>query len=82
MSLYYVFPVYRDTYKLILLILQYTKDFSRGYKYTLGQYINRDAIGLVSGIYRANKSKENHEFLETLSDDFESLKRKPHTNYR
>jgi hypothetical protein len=74
MALYYELPVYRDTYKLILLIFQYTKDFSREYKYTLGQDMKRDAMVLVRGIYRANKSKEKHEYLETLLDDFELLK--------
>ena len=74
MALYYELPVYRDTYKLILLIFQYTKDFGREYKYTLGQDMKRDAMVLVRGIYRANKSKEKQEYLETLLDDFELLK--------
>lgn len=74
MALYYDLPVYRDTYKLILLIFQYTKDFTREYKYTLGQDMKHDAMVLVRGIYRANKSKEKQEHLETLLDDFELLK--------
>jgi hypothetical protein len=74
MALYYELPVYRDTYRLILLIFQYTKDFNREYKYTLGQDMKRDAMVLVRGIYRANKSKEKQKYLETLLDDFELLK--------
>ncbi|NCC99703.1 MAG: four helix bundle protein [Bacteroidia bacterium] len=74
MALYYELPVYRDTYKLILLIFQYTKNFGREYKYTLGQDMKRDAMVLVRGIYRANKSKDKQEYLETLLDDFELLK--------
>ena len=74
MALYYDLPVYKDTYKLILLIFQYTKDFGREYKYTLGQDMKRDAMVLVRGIYRANKSKEKQTYLETLLDDFELLK--------
>lgn len=35
MALYYDLPVYRDTYKLILKIFEYTKDFPKEYKYTL-----------------------------------------------
>ena len=56
MALYYELPVYNDTYKLILMIFEYTKDFSREYKYTLGQDMKRDALQLVRGIYRANKA--------------------------
>ena len=44
MALYYDLPVYRDTYKLILKIFECTKDFSKEYKYTLGQDMKRDAL--------------------------------------
>lgn len=74
MSLYYDLPVYRDTYKLILKIFEYTKDFSKEYKYTLGQDMKRDALQLVRSIYRANKSTNKKEHLETFLDDFELLK--------
>jgi hypothetical protein len=57
MALYYDLPVFKDVYKLILLIFEYTKDFPKEYKYTLGQDLKRDGINLVRSIYRANKSK-------------------------
>jgi hypothetical protein len=56
MSLYYTLPVYKDTYRLILLLFRLTKSFSREYKYILGQDIKRDAMQLVRHIYRANSS--------------------------
>ena len=55
MALYYDLPVYRDTYRRILKIFEYTKDFSREYKYRLGQDMKRDALQLVRSIYRASK---------------------------
>jgi hypothetical protein len=42
MALYYDFLVFKDVYKFILKIFEYTKDFSDEYKYALGQYIKRD----------------------------------------
>lgn len=42
MALYYELPVYRDVYQLILKIFQYTHEFAREYKYTLGQDLKRD----------------------------------------
>ena len=58
MALFYDLPVYpvkllcqaeglfngvnRDTYKLILKIFEFSKDFSKEYKYTLGQDMKRD----------------------------------------
>ena len=43
MALYYDLPVDRDTYKLILKIFECTKDFSKEYKYTLGQDMKKNA---------------------------------------
>jgi len=75
MALYYELPVYRDTYKLVLKIFEITKDFSREYKYTLGQDMKRDALQLVRSIYRANKATtKRQEYLEDFLDDFELLK--------
>jgi len=74
MALYYELPVYKDTYKLILKIFECTKDFSREYKYTLGQDMKRDALQLIRSIYRANKSANKKEYLDTFIDDFELLK--------
>ena len=74
MALYYDLPVFKDVYKLILRIFEYTKDFPKEYKYTLGQDLKRDGINLVRSIYRANKSKNKVEYLEQFLDDFELLK--------
>ena len=74
MALYYDLKVFNDVYQLILKIFEYTKDFPREYKYTLGQDMKRDAIVLVRSIYRANKAKSKTEYLETFMDDFEILR--------
>jgi hypothetical protein len=74
MALYYDLPVFKDVYQLILKIFDYTKDFPREYKFTLGQDLKRDGINLVRSIYRANKSKEKISYLEAFLDDFELLK--------
>ena len=74
MALYYELQVFKDVYTLVQKIFLYTQEFPREYKYTLGQDMKRDAIQLVRSIYRANKSKEKQEYLETLLDDFELLK--------
>ena len=65
MALYYDLPVFKDVYQLILKIFDYTKDFPREYKFTLGQDLKRDGINLVRSIYRANKSKENYSRPKT-----------------
>lgn len=74
MALSHELPIYKDTYNLILLILAHTKDFSREYKYTLGQDMKRDSICLVRSIYRANRNTEKRQYLEEFLDNFEILK--------
>ncbi|MEI6079716.1 MAG: four helix bundle protein [bacterium] len=74
MALYYDLKVFKDVYSLILKIFDYTQGFPREYKYTLGQDMKRDAIVLVRSIYRANKTKNKTEYLETFLDDFEIIK--------
>ena len=74
MALYYDLPVFKDVYRLILLLFAHTKGFPRKYKYTLGQDMKRDGIVLVRSIYRANKAKDKIEYLERFLDDFEVLK--------
>jgi hypothetical protein len=74
MALYYDLPVYRDTYKLVLKIFTMTKSFSREYKYTLGQDMQRDALQLVRNIYLANKATQKQVYLGAFLDDFEVLK--------
>ena len=44
MALYYDLPVFKDVYKMTLRIFELTSNFSREYKYTLGQDLKRDYI--------------------------------------
>lgn len=74
MVLHTELPVYRDTYRLILKIFEYTKEFTREHKHTLGQDMKRDAMQLIRSIYRANKHANRAEHLEAFLDDFELLK--------
>ncbi|MBT8233140.1 MAG: hypothetical protein HKO66_10535 [Saprospiraceae bacterium] len=64
MALYYDLPVFKELYQLILKIFEYTKDFPKEYKHTLGQDMKRDGIQLVRSIYRAKKSQNKKEYLE------------------
>ena len=74
MALHFELPVYKDTYQLVLKIFECTKDFSKEYKYTIGQDMKRDALQLLRSIYRANKAKNKKEHLDAFLDDFELLK--------
>jgi hypothetical protein len=47
MALYYDLSVFKEVYRMILILFEVTKDFPREYKYTLGHAIKRDGINLV-----------------------------------
>lgn len=74
MVLHTELPVYKDTYQLILKIFEIIKEFSKEYKFTLGQDMKRDALHLIRSIYRANKHKNRAEHLEVFLDELELLK--------
>ncbi len=74
MALYYNLPLYKDTYDFILQIFRITGQFSREYKYSLGQDMKKEAISLVRNIYRANKHYDKRPFLDQFLDDIEVLK--------
>ena len=63
MALYYDLPVFKDVYKLTLLIYSLTKDFSKEYRYTLGQDLKKDVMVLMRSIYRANKAQNKREYF-------------------
>jgi len=68
LALYYDLPVFRDVYNLVLKIFEFTKDFPREYKHTLGQDMKRDSLQLVRIIYRANRNSDKRQYLEVFED--------------
>lgn len=74
MALYYDLQIYKDVHSLVLLVFQYTKEFPKEYKYSLGEDMRRDSIVLVRSIYRVNKAKEKESEFDAFLDDFEILK--------
>ncbi len=61
MSLYNNLPVYRASYDLLVDLFRLTKDFSREYKYTLGESIKKEVVEMISNIYRANSTIDNRK---------------------
>ena len=64
MALFSDLPVYKATYDLLLAIFRVTKDFSKDYKYTVGESIKKETIELLTLIYRANIKRDKNEVLQ------------------
>ena len=50
-------PIYKISYDVLYRIMHATKNVPRVYKYTLGQEMKQEAMGLILPITRANSSR-------------------------
>ncbi|MBI1321639.1 four helix bundle protein [bacterium] len=66
MARYEHLPIYKATYDLLLAAMQGTKSFPREYKYTLGQNIKDEIVGLVVFIYRANSTRDRADHIDAI----------------
>ena len=55
MGLHNELPVYKASYDLLLEIFQFTKDFNKEYKYTVGESLKKETIELLTLIFRAKR---------------------------
>jgi hypothetical protein len=60
MAMYDELPVYKATYDLLLAISQFTKEFSKEFKYTVGESLKKETIELLTLIYRANTRHQKY----------------------
>lgn len=61
-------------YDLLLEIFQFTKDFSREYKYTVGESIKKQTIELLTLIFRANSRKNKEQVLQEARENIEVIR--------
>ena len=54
MALHSELPVYKAAYDLLLTVFQFVKDFSREYKYSVGDALKGETMALMTLLFRAN----------------------------
>ena len=74
MGQYNELPVYKAIYDLLLSIFQFTRDFNREYKYTVGESLKKETIELLTLIYRANSKYQKAEILQTAREQIEVIR--------
>ena len=74
MTIYLNLPVYKASYDLVLELFRTIKDFNREYKYTLGESIKKEAIKMITDIYRANSSFSKEEHLGKAREKIETIR--------
>lgn len=74
MAYYDELPVYKATYDLLLEMFRFTKDFTKEYKYTVGESLKKETIELIILIYRANSRRDKLETLQTAREHIEVIR--------
>ena len=74
MSLYIELQVYKASYDLLLIIFRFTKDFSKEYKYTIGETMKKEGIDLLLLIYKANSVKDRVDLLQSAREKLEAVR--------
>jgi hypothetical protein len=74
MAYYDELPVYKATYDLLLEMFRFTKEFTKEYKYTVGESLKKETIELIILIYRANSRTDKQETLQTAREHIEVIR--------
>jgi hypothetical protein len=74
MKLHSDLPVYKSTYDLLLGIFEFTKSFSKEYKYTVGESLKKETIDLLILIYRVNTRQDKGAVLEEAKERIEVIR--------
>jgi len=74
MALYYTLPVYKASYKLVILLFANSENFAREYKYTTGQELKDQGMELIKNIYRANKAMDKAASIGQARENVEMIR--------
>src|ERR1035437_6951594 len=74
MGLHNELPVYKASYDLLLEIFQFTKDFSKDFKYTVGESLKNETIKLLTLIFRANSRTDKQMVLQEAREQIEVIR--------
>ena len=74
MATYDHLPVYKASYDLLVEIFRFTKNFNREYKYTIGESLKNETIGMITNIYRANSSYTRKPIIQSARENVETVR--------
>ena len=74
MGQYNELPVYKASYDMLLAIFQFTKNFTKEYKYTVGESIKKETLELLTLIYRANSIANKYDVIQQAREKIEIIR--------
>ena len=66
MAHYEHLSVYKESYTLVVELIQSTKNFPKEYRYSLAEKIHDDLVELILDIYRANSASDKSEYINSI----------------
>ena len=74
MARYDELPVYKASYDLLVEIFQFTKNFNREFKFTVGESLKKETLELITLIYRANSRRDKYQVLQEARERIEVIR--------
>jgi len=74
MALYDELPVFKASYDLLLEIFRFTANFTREYKFTIGEKLKNETLALIVLVYKANSSKTKTEIIQEAREQIELIR--------
>ncbi|MEI8096689.1 MAG: four helix bundle protein [Candidatus Moraniibacteriota bacterium] len=75
MATYDNLPVFKTSYDMLLELFKVSNNFSRDYRFTIGEQIKKETIEMMMCVYRANKSFEGRKnWIGTAREKIETIR--------
>lgn len=74
MAIYNDLPIYKASYDLLIEIFHFVKNFSKEYKYTVGDNLKKEMIDLMMLIYRANSYRDKISIIQEAREKIEVIR--------
>jgi len=74
MAIYDNLPVFKATYDLLLQVVKFSVNMRRESRYTLGETLKKEILGLCIDIYRANLTSEKAPLIEEAREKLVPVK--------
>ena len=67
-------PVYKATYDMMLSVFSFVRNFTKEYKYSVGDALKKETMDLMTLIYRANVRTDKAEVLQEARERIEVVR--------
>jgi len=75
MTTYDNLPLYKTSYDFLLLIFHLCKQFTKEFKYSLGDDLKKELMNLIKEIYHANGNQQKRiEYIEKAQEHSETIR--------